>query len=137
MATIRNTSGQDLDVPGYGRVNKDELLEVADGDVYGFTVSANWAPVDLAADAAHADGAADEAAAVEAERIERGIPAPGDEQDADQGKPPKAKDIVASLGNLDHASVRAILDAERLLAAPRKTVVEAAVARLATFTPVE
>lgn len=67
MAKIRNRSGMDLDVPGRGEVAADGVLEVPDEDVYSYTASANWEPVDKDATTAHNKGERAEARAVKGE----------------------------------------------------------------------
>lgn len=59
MGKIRNKSGNDLEM-----AEKDAVVEVPDADVYSYTASANWEPVDKAATTAHNKGEKDEKAAV-------------------------------------------------------------------------
>lgn len=130
MAQIRNVSGQALEVPGHGEIADDEVFEVPDGEVYAYTASDNFDPVDTAADEAHAAGRAAEETAVEAERLARGVPEP----DADpgyEGKPPPAKEVIDVIAEAPADAVRAVLAAENALAQPRVTVTEAAEKRLA------
>ena len=72
MAKIRYVGALGVDGPR-GPVTNGDTVEVADSDVYGFTCSANWEPVDKAAEAAHAKAAKTTAADVKAEKIARGI----------------------------------------------------------------
>jgi hypothetical protein len=46
MAKIRNKSGEERVVPGYGLVGVDEVFEVPDGSVKGFTCQDIWERVD-------------------------------------------------------------------------------------------
>ena len=72
MAKIRYKGALAVDGPN-GPVTNGDTVEVLDGDVYGFTCSANWEPVDKVADAAHAKAAKAIAADVKAEKEARGI----------------------------------------------------------------
>lgn len=133
MAQIRNVSGQPLDIPGIGEVDNDQVFDVPDADVYSYTASANFEPVDATADQHHAAGAAEEAAAVEAERLARGIPAE-DEPTGYDGKPPSAKEVIDVLADAPEEVVHAILVAERQLTPQRSTVITAAEKRLEALT---
>lgn len=64
MAKIRNVSGEDRIVPGLGGrlVLDGAVVDVPDDDTYSYTVQALWAPVDKAAEKAHAAGRKAEAA---------------------------------------------------------------------------
>lgn len=56
MPKIKNVSGRDLIVPALGGrlVIAGQVVEVADGDVYGFTCQApNWEPADESAKKTH------------------------------------------------------------------------------------
>lgn len=58
MAKVKNVSGYDRTLPGFGLVEAGEVITVEPGDVYGLTCQAdNWTPADADATKAHNEGA--------------------------------------------------------------------------------
>lgn len=64
MAKIRNRSGEERDVPGFGTVPADGIIEVPEAALYGFTCQGIWEPVRKADQEAHDKAVADERARV-------------------------------------------------------------------------